>query len=725
MLINLPDFDKTLVNLAMNLLRAPEEYSALVLTDPDIQGAVSGEAMRATLHYILALLAYGFPAEDEVLKEAARWLLAPAVPDQVDENEMYRLEGLLRLRPYDPTVPERLSKLVKQRTSDGLFVIQTEPTQYDTLWALKVLTQAWQEGVLDSKIIPLDDLRRTIDSFIQPGFPDKDLALALRLRFELWDKQLSPPLEHLLEQRLLESGRKNSLWDLTQNTLWIPERMRQDFSVQDIQQHYKPFCRAIQSTCVVVANLAVMMNYYTDIQPVLRHSLDLWWEAFHTDHMNDDPAGKMRALFIQPPDYLMSLSLTLMALRAFVNEPLIYRGAAYVHRQMLDFQVDQTTPSEKENLKQALRRCFQIDIEGEPQRLTLGLSGAGVARVELKVRSPLTDNFIFSESLVVKYGPAEEIDLERKNYERVPDTIRSCFVNFPAQDTYFDPEQQRAYIVIPDLHGYRTLYEYYVRGFAAVFPGVVKHLGAFLLRVHQARGYQRELAPRGILYDIYLLPMQQNLALSFNYLWQNKLLVGEEGQHHATLLQQKLIEQTADLTRYLFHLERFPVAFMHGDLHTRNIMIRRSAAPSSSEMDLDFKLIDLEKVRVDGDLAMDIGQLSVDSRVLVGETAKAAEQQSPLLAVVRQVEKAYQEFALERQDKNFNARFELAKARAYIRIAKAKTRQIDQHLRMGKRGVAMDTARAMLSHLEQSARHLQLVLKMLSSPAASGTERPT
>lgn len=718
MLINLPDFDKTLVNLAMNLLRAPEEFSAIILTEPDIQGAVSGEAMRVTLHYILALLAYGFPAEDEVLKEAARWLLTPAVSDQLDETEMYRLEGLLRLRPYDPTVPERLAKLVKQRTADGLFVIQTEPTQHDTLWGLKVLTRAWKEGVLDTKIITLDELRHTIDSFIQPGFPDKDLALALRLRFELWDKQLSPPLERLLEQRLLDSGRKNGLWDLTQNALWISDRMRQEFSVQDIQQHYKPFCRAIQSTCVVVENLAVMMNYYTDIQPVLRQSLDLWWEAFHTDHVSDDPAGKMRALFIQPPDYLMSLSLTLMALRAFVNEPLIYRGAAYVHRQMLDYQVDQTAPSEKENLKQALRRCFQIDIEGEPQRLTLGLSGAGVARVELKVRSPLTDNFIFSESLVVKYGPTDEIDLERKNYERVPDTIRNCFVNFPAQDTYFDPEQQRAYIVMPDLHGYRTLYEYYLRGFAAVYPGLIKHLGAFLLRVHQARGYQREFAPRGILYDIYLLPMQQNLALSFNYLWQNKLLAGEDGQHHASLLHQKLVEQLADLTRFQFQLERFPAAFMHGDMHTRNIMIRRSASASSSEMDLDFKLIDLEKARVDGDLAMDIGQLTVDARVLVGEAGKTAAQQSPLQQVVRHVEMAYQEFALERQDKHFEARFELAKARSYIRIAKGKTRQIDQHLRMGKRGLAIDTARAMLSHLEQSARHLQGVLKTLNQPVA-------
>lgn len=724
MLTNLPDFEKTLVNLAMNLLRAPEEFSSIILTEPDIHGDVSPEAMRATLNYVMALLAYGFPAEDEVVKQAVRWLARPFKADHVDVNEMCRLEGLLHLRPYDAGIVPRVEKLVRQRTADGHFIIQAEPTPYDTLWAIKVLARALKTQVVTSAVISREELRQTLDRFIQPSLSDKDLALALRLYYDLFDEQLSPPARQLLDQRLLDSGIKHTLWGLTQDTLTIADRMRQDFDVQSIQQHYAVFCRAIHTTCMVIENLAPLMRQYTNVQPVLLQALELWWEAFHNDHMNDDPAGKMRTLFRKPHDYLASLSLTMIALRAFIGEPLIHLSAAYVHRQMMELPADQATPSEKESLKAALRRCFQIDIEGEPHPLTLGLSGAGVARVELKVRSPLSENFIFSDTLVVKYGLEAEIKQERDNYDRLPDTIRPSFVNFPTQDTYLDPDQRRAYIVMPDLHSYRTLYEYYMGNLAAIAPGLMKHLGGFLLRVHQARMQPAEFAPRGIIYELYLSPMQQNIATIFNYLWQNKLLVTEENQQRATLVHQKLVEELADLTRHQFKLQQFPVTLMHGDLHTRNIMIRRSASQGSGDSDLDFKLIDLEKVRLDGDPALDIGQLWVDVSVMLGENSAVVENQSPLKAVIRQVEKSYIEFAQFRQDKNFGARYELAKARSYVRIAKGKTRQIDQQLRLGRRGQAMDIVKAMLSHSQQAALHLQTVLRGFDQPAPQSTQRP-
>lgn len=724
MLTNLPDFKKSLVNLVMSLLRAPEEFSSIILTEPDINGDVSQEAMRATLSYMMALLAYGFPEDDEVVTQVGNWLLRSLKADHVDANEMYRLEGLLQLRRHDMAIRPRLEKLAKQRTHDGSFIIQAEPTQYDTLWAIKLLGRAVRSRVIKPDVISLDELRLTLERIIQPGLSDKDLALALRLYFELFDEQLSVPARQLLNLRLLDTGNKHMLWGLTQDTLWIPDRMRRDFDVQSIQQQYPVFCRAIHTTCMVIENLAPLMRQFTGVQPVLRQTLELWWEALHTDHLNDDPAGKMRAIFYKPYDYLASLSLTMIALQAFLGEPLIHLSAPYVHRQMMEMPTDITTPSEKENLKTALRRCFQIDSEGEPQRLTLGLSGAGVARVELKIRSPLSENFIFSDSLVVKYGPRDEINQERENYELLPETIRSSFVNFPQQDAHLDREQQRAYIVMPDLHGYRTLYEYYMGNMAPITASLQKNLGAFLLRIHQAKMYPAEYVPRGIIYDLYLRPMQDNIATAFNYLWQYKLLVTDENQRIATLVHQKLVEELADLTRHQFELQQFPAALMHGDLHTRNIMIRRNANQSSGDVDLDFKLIDLEKVRLDGDPALDIGQFWVDVRVTLGETSASVENQSPLRAVLTQVEKSYLDFAQLRQDRNFEMRYELAKARAYVRIAKGKTRQIEQQLRLGRRGPAMDIVKAMLQHSEHAARHLQSVLKGFNQAASASTDGP-
>ena len=68
----LSELEQTVGDLVLDLLRARGEHPELVLSPPqDARGEVSSNAVRVTQHYTVALLAYGFSADQQELREAA------------------------------------------------------------------------------------------------------------------------------------------------------------------------------------------------------------------------------------------------------------------------------------------------------------------------------------------------------------------------------------------------------------------------------------------------------------------------------------------------------------------------------------------------------------------------------------------------------------------------------------------------------------------------------
>src|SRR5690606_19430737 len=128
------------------------------------------------------------------------------------------------------------------------------------------------------------------------------------------------------------------------------------------------------------------------------------------------------------------LSRTLIMLRAYLNQPLIDWGTTYVYNRMIEQQMKPIASADTKSIKQALRGWILVDIEGEPNPLKLGLSGANVVRVKPNVRNPLfpdDENFRIAESMIIKYGPVQEISQERESYKKLPEVIKGCFVNIP------------------------------------------------------------------------------------------------------------------------------------------------------------------------------------------------------------------------------------------------------------------------------------------------------
>lgn len=711
----LPDLEQTIGDLVLDLLRAPRLYPELVRSEPpDPRGEVPPDSVRVTQHYVAALLAYGFGPDHEDLRKAAEWFATPFPTEQrtrVDSVEMNRLEALLLLGVGGPHVTARLEQLVRQRSIDGdHFVIEGRGQNFDTLWALKVLQLADLRGVLNG-LVDRNQLRQLAGRIMLTTRRDKDLALALRLRYELAGK-LRQSQETYLEKLINVAHYTGGVWGLDQDMMWIADYMRQQqLTPGDFVNHRDVLREMILSTCYVIENLVPLLSDYPYLAEPLQTAMELWWGCFH----GRTALNTLRALFPTPYDYLLILSRTLVAVRAYLGWPLIQWGAAYMHRKLADQDLELAEPPDQDSIKHALRNWLRVDLDGMPERLRLGMSDSDIMRVRPRVWNPMYPDdeaarlhIPYADSVVVKFGPREEIDRERENYHRLPAGIRDCFATVP-QPSFID-ERGRAFLILQDLYRYWTLDEL-LRRVPQAREAVTRELGPFLLRMHQGQAPRPRPAPYGLLWELYLLPMQEHIGRIFAYIQDNNLLEGETRQQQAEQLKRELFALMGDLVRHQLRLEGFPLAYMHGDLHSRNIMARplKRRERGDADNELDFKLIDLEKLRLDGDAALDAGELLADLN-LSRASLKGTSDRRPLNALIEALEAAYDDFARQRGDHTFPIRLQLAQARALIRVAKGRTKFGQAALLESRRAPAIGVAFEVLGYAEEAITHLRGVL---------------
>ncbi len=717
----LPDLEQTVGDLVLDLLRARAEYPELVLSPPqDARGEVSANAVRVTQHYTSALTAYGFSLEQQELREAADWFASPFPSDlhkRIDPVEMNRLEALLSLRPASPFVLPRLEQLIRQRTADNYFDLQAGGPAFDTLWTIKVLAQAKAAGVLNG-LMEEDNLRDWATHMVEVNQRDKDLALALRLRYELKSKLLPSQQKKYVEKLVTIAEQSGGFWGLPQDMRSMGENMRRgQLTPEQIGDHREIFREMIISTCYVIENMMLLAQSYPTLETVLRRAIELWWGIF----CGPNAVAILRGLFPNPYDYLLIVCRTLVSVRAYVDQPLIHWGAGYIHRKLAWQQTRPVEPPDTESIRQALKNWIRIDLDKAPEPLRLGMSESNVVRIYPYITNPMQpedDSFRLNipnaDSLIVKYGPVEEIDLERENYAVLPTSIRDCFVNIP-QPSYVDDQRRRAFVIMADLHRYRTLSDALAK-VPQIHDAIAQELGGFLLRMHQGEGRGRRSASEGLLWQLYLMPMQQHIRRIFQYALDNRLLDNDANQKQAQTLQRELLDRIGSLVRFQLELENFPIACMHGDLHSRNIMVRRLKArrdtAAAAEGEIDFKLIDLEKFRRSGDAALDAGELLVDLEI-IRASRNADPARDPVLNLMRAVEVAYGEFAHDREDSTFHLRLWLGQARSLIRIGKGRTKQGELSLKESRKGPAIRTAFDALDDAERALHYLDQVVHAL------------
>ncbi len=713
----LPDLEQTVGELVLDLLRAPRLYPEMVRSAPlDQRGEVAPDAVRVTQHYVAGLLAYGFDVSHEELLETTLWF-ATKFPTEthprVDSVEMTRLEALLLLDAPEDCILPRLEQLVRQRTFDGdHFVIEGRGGDFDTLWSLKVLELADERNLLNG-LVDREQLRQLAGRVIAGTPLDKDLALALRLRHQLAGGLRHTQLQSL-EKLLRVAERTGGVWGLDQDMLWVADVMRQqNLTAGDFAAHRDVLREAILSTCYVIENLMPLAGDYPILREPLQRAMELWWGVFH----GRNAVNTLHALFPVPYDYLMILARTLVAVRAYLGAPLITWGAAHVHRRLAEVELEQIAHPDRDSIREAVRRWLRVDLEGEPERLRLGMSDSEIMRIKPRVANPMISddsgalNIPYADTVIVKYGPKAEIERERANYDRLPAGIRSCFAMMPRPS--YEDDRGRVFVIMQDLSRYRTLEEM-LRQVPQARPEISAELGPFLIFMHAGQHRKTSPAPYGLLWELYLLPMQEHIGRVFAYIQDNALL-DQRKLEQAHLLKHTLLDQMGTLVRHQFRLEGFPIAYMHGDLHSRNIMVYRlrTRERGDDSRALDFKLIDLEKLRLDGDAALDGGELLADL-TLAMNSLKGASDRRPLEELIETIRAAYTSFAADRGDETFATRLELAQARALIRVAKGRTKAGYAALRESRRAPAINIAHEVLDLTAVAIDHLGRVLNTLT-----------
>ncbi|HEX2620446.1 MAG TPA: hypothetical protein VHL11_09870, partial [Phototrophicaceae bacterium] len=531
-------FEETMTSIAAYLLVAQHKHPKHILGKPednllDVRSS-SNIRMRVTQHYTAALMTYGLTSDTPELQWATEWFATPFPKnnfDVIDTIEMTRLEGLLNLRPDDPTVFPRLEQLVKQK-NDHYFEIdradnQEPPTPiFDTLWALKVLMMAKQKNILND-LISRDDMKTALDRIIEIAVYDKDIALALRLQYDLIGK-LEPVHETVLRKLIKRSEEYHHVWGINRHDIWdrlhdVIEAMEKRQLTPGMIDHQRDIFREmILNLCYVIENLAPLADNYSDLRDALRHSLRLWWRQFQ----GDNAPSNIRTLFADEYDYLMVMCRTLIAVGALVSEPLSTLCWLPMLRKMSQ-NFGAPVWEEADSIKKALREWVDIEL-GEPRMLKLGLSEANVVRIKPEIFNPMDDNRddMLRTSLIVKYGPVEEIERERENYNRLPGRIRGSFVSIP-DASYTDERLQRAFVIMQDLNNYHTLFENYDRLLKPDNPRLGSLLSEFLLSVHRGDGEPTVLSRANHLRELYLLPMMQHLNYIATHL-QNRDIVSDE-----------------------------------------------------------------------------------------------------------------------------------------------------------------------------------------------------
>lgn len=676
-------FEETMTHLAAYLIVAHHKHPRHIINDYEDQlEGRSTSKLRVTQHYATALLSYGVPSSAPELQRVAEWFATPfphsTDNDEVDHAEMTRLEGLINLRPEDPGVSARLRRLMEQRAPNGFFELARSDDHrapvFETLWSIKLLLQARSKGILENTISEVD-LQESLYKAIEISDQDKDVALALRLHYEL-NHQLDSLQKEKLE-RLLEQGREHGhVWGVSRRTVWdrvkniIHEMHNRQLSAGVIGAYERDFREVIINTCYVIENLRILAEDFPPVYDAVQRSMELWWRQFQ----GDNAPTIIRNLFSEEYDYLMVLCRTLVAVSAYVGEPLGAQLWLQPLRKMSE-KYSTTGWPQRDNLEKALRGWIGIEIQKEPEELRLGLSGAHVVRVEPMVYNRLdeTQKNLLEESLIIKYGPAAEIEQERENYQRIPETVRQHFVKLP--EAAFTDERRQSFVVMEDLREHRTLFEIYEKLLKNNTNRLSRALSEFLIEVHRGGSAAAVAGTANHLREIYLLPMLGHVDKLVHHL-NDQLSEGHINGFSDSYIEieRALNDLIADLMRYHRRMMPFPLALMHGDLHTRNIMIHvmpKLNAPWG-EGGFKFRLIDLESLRLDGDAAHDVGQLLVDLNLLPRSDKRHISKNAvdKLVFLQRDLGEQYLHFAKQRRDDTFPLRLMLARGRALLRIAK-------------------------------------------------------
>ena len=353
-----------------------------------------------------------------------------------------------------------VDQVFKQRISTAHYQIESVTDWFANIWVLKLLVIAQQAGLLKRRTTFRNMMKEDIRAILnEQGAAIRRyhavLGLALSQYYQLYGK-LEANHIHLLNELLSANEKRHGFWNIRAEALdQIQDLKRYGFSVNIDKNARQSWREALVGTCHVIETLAPLQKAYPQVTPSLERAMAALFDIF-----SGDPHRILQS-FQKDYDWTLIMCRMLVAGEA-------YGGQAF-RQQMLSTLVD-GMPVEKngwdrEEVTKALLNSFEVSYGSEPNRLTLGLSGAQVLRLEpsFQIRSPRrfkesdVINLPGFESVIVKYGPHEEIEAEYDNYKNhLDDQLQGLFA--PVQLTYRN--SRHSFLIIQNLHDFVSLEEF-------------------------------------------------------------------------------------------------------------------------------------------------------------------------------------------------------------------------------------------------------------------------
>ncbi len=636
----------------------------------------SQDTLSLTNYFVAALHACGY-SRGHYINNTLKWILRelPEIIEVIDKSSMNQLEILLQTRVTAQELEEHglrsdypwqmLQQLLNQREGPAYYHIDDVTHWFANVWALKLLVMAKEIGLVKSRATlqwMKEDIRIILDDESNAARRYHPvLGLALNLYYRLHG-HLEARHMLLLDDLLSANEKRQGLWNIRAELLdQVQDLKRYGFSANISKSDRQSWREALVGTCHVIETLAPLQKIAPHIKPSLDRAMAALFDIF-----SGDPHRILQS-FQKDYDWTLIMCRMLVAGEAY--------GRRDFRRLLLSILVD-GIPVEKngwdrEEVTKALLNSFEVSYSSEPNRLTLGLSGAHVLRLEpsFRIRSPrrFKDSETIHppgfESVIVKYGPHEEIEAEYHNYKNeLDDQLQGLFA--PVQLTYRN--KRHSFLIIQHLHGFVSLEEFLrdcrVQDINEAFTAALLNR---LEQIHRLPSRSVHTDRAGQVRRLYFEPLWRYTEVVFDLYHHGgaALLAGNTRPAVVDAAQNERGLRSAITGLYEQEpaLSQFTSCAMHGDLHTRNIMLQ--AHPDETLI----RFIDLEKFSRNGDYAIDVGQLSVNLKIVSSNAAKQKKQ--PITTIEDALIKRYDERAQQAEDRYYPARLAAAKARARLRIA--------------------------------------------------------
>lgn len=631
---------------------------------------------RLTHQFIAAMLSCGFPKISPVIQKAYDWLMKSQAPSEVVDTidwflVLDKVEAAIRMGDSNDKFCTQAVDLILSRRRSSLHYqlpsASSDANTFNALWCTKILLN--YPHMPKCRLAVTETIKAFTKDYENLCPHARDLSFLIYLYSKTYpDIKLSDPIYKKMKTKLLKYN-NNGLFDTSKelSPVIIQELNKSGLFPALVSGNENALHWSLISTCYVIENLADLCQRSNSLSSFIVQAI----KTIHRILINNQ-----ENIELVYPDQYKQIMISARCISAFVkyfptgfnNYILPTFIEENVRLQREKRQNDQTCNDEP-TFTNVIKNWLSIRIN-DPEYIGGGRSGSKIARIKpvLRIPAETQEGYLDKpvpniETVIIKYGKPEDLEQERTNYSCIPPEFRNMFASIP-KTGYLEQRTGKVveYLLIEDLLGFSTFEEFITHCPTGNLPQFISKFCDFLKSFYAIPIGAEDT--RGLIRRLYTAQMHKSIELIHEI---KTRIVGLDSSDFEFMQNIITIIQNSN------SLENFRPTPMHGDLNSRNIMVRGKFSAIS---ELRFRFIDLNKFSRTGDFAYDLGEFLVDMETVTKQMDSGS--QSNTLS--GQFESSFLKLLTDKPDEFFQVRLNLGKARSLLKILDLKANQALQLL---------------------------------------------